>query len=162
MVSQAWRSHRRLLLIETVAAIGVNCLLTVVAAYLVAGKMQQVPLWGAGGMAVDLFPTFFMITFMTTLIPTLLIRRRMATGAIEPLRAPAQSRLVRVRPARRALLFAAVATLLFAPATAALLGLLGLEQLPFGAFVAFKAGLAVFYAAAITPPLVVLELARGS
>ena len=158
MVSQAWRSHRRLLLIETVVAIGVNCLLTVVAAYLVAGKMQQVPLWGAGGMAVDLFPTFFMITFMTTLIPTLLVRRRMATGAIEPLRAPARSRLLRVRPATRALLFAAAAALLFAPCTVALLGVLGLEQLPFVSFVAFKAGLAIVYAAAITPPLVALAL----
>ena len=158
MVSQAWRSHRRLLLAETVLAIGVNCLLTVVAAYLVAGKMQQVPLWGPGGIAVDLFPTFFMITFMTTLIPTVLIRRRMARGAVAPLRAPARSRLVGVRPVTRALLFAAAATLLFAPCTAALLWALGLEQLPFVSFVAFKAGLAIVYVAAITPPLVALAL----
>jgi hypothetical protein len=158
MVSRAWRSHRRLLLVETAVAVVVNCLLSVVAAYLFAGKMRQVPLWGTGGMAVDLFPTFFMITLMTSLIPTLLIRRRLATGAIEPLSVPARSRLAGVRPVTRALLFAAAAALLLAPSTAALLGLLGLAQLPFGAFVAFKAGLAIVYAAAIAPPLVALAL----
>jgi hypothetical protein len=158
MVSRAWRSHRRLLLVETVVAVVVNCLLSVVAAYLFTGKMRQVPLWGAGGMAVDLFPTYFMITLMTSLIPTLLIHRRLATGAVEPLSVPARSRLAGVRPVTRALLFAAAAALLLAPSTAALLGLFGLAQLPFGAFVAFKAGLAIVYAAVITPPLVALAL----
>jgi hypothetical protein len=79
------------------------------AAWLVFGGRTFIEAAGPRGFAVDFLPQTFMVTFMSTLIPTWLTRRRVRAGLIQKLPAPV-SRLPRSL-ILRALAFALVATL---------------------------------------------------
>ena len=55
---------------------------------MVFGGKASIDLWGPHGLAIDFVPQTFMISAMSILVPTLIARRRMRGGAIEPLRPP--------------------------------------------------------------------------
>lgn len=86
-------AHRRYLLAETVIAAVINAVLSVAFFFLVFGRAATVPVAGAGGLIVDALPQSFMVAAMSTMVPTLLTRRRVAAGKIGPL--PSGPRLPR-------------------------------------------------------------------
>lgn len=143
--------HLRYMRRETLLGCVFNAVLSVVFAVLIFRGVEQIPLWGPQGIAVDLVPTVFMITLVGNLIVTFLTRQRVRAGAvprlIHPTRWPRRA-LVRM------LLLAVVATAVVVPLSIGVLSALGIESMPFAPFVAFK----VVYGAvvgALTAPLVI-------
>jgi len=87
-------------ILATEAAISIvpNALVSALFVWLVFGGRAAVPLWGTGGLAFDLVPTTFMLTLMTTVALTLIVRARRRRGL--PQVAPGQPRLPRNLVAR--------------------------------------------------------------
>ena len=100
-------------------------------------------------VAVDALPQSFMIALMTTLVPTLLTRKRLRAGVVQPLagrgpRLPANLAL-------RALLVAAGAALIGGALHWLLLPRLGAAVWPFDAVLAFKVGYGALLARLLAP-----------
>lgn len=125
-------AHRRYLTTEAAVSAGVNAALSVVFVLLAFGGMAAV---GVPALVADAVPQSFMITLMASLVPALLTRKRLARGAIAPLRGrPRSGGVVMV-----SLLSAAVVAALAWGLHLALLPLLSPAAVPFGAVLAGKA-----------------------
>ena len=140
--------HRRYLLIETAVSTVFNTAISALFAFLLAQGAPTVPLWGATGMAFDLLPTVFMITLVTTLIVTLLTRKRIRAGKVPPLGAGEGGWLgwAPRNAALRALVYAGLLALVLVPVSIAVLVLLGVHALPFHIFLPYK----MIYGAALS------------
>lgn len=111
-------AHRRYLAIEAGIGAAINGVLSLGFVFLMFGRLLQVPVFGAGGLIVDAVPQSFMVGLMSALVPTLLTRRRVASGAVAPSGVPV--RLPR-HPIARAVMLAAAATVLGVGVQAAVL-----------------------------------------
>lgn len=77
-------AQRRYLRIEMTVAAVISAVLSGVFVLLLFGGRDPVPVHGWNGLIVDAVPQGLMIALMSSLIPTLLTRRRVAAGAVRP------------------------------------------------------------------------------
>lgn len=128
--------QRRYLATETLIAIAFATVLSGVFGWLLFGGRARIPLLGLDGALLDFVPQTFMIALMSVLVPTLLTRRRLSAGKVAalptpPIRLPAA-------PIARALLIAALATLVLGGTAAAVLIVLAGEAIAFAPFLILK------------------------
>jgi hypothetical protein len=146
--------HRQYLLLEQGVGAGVfNLLLNGAIAWLLFRGAATVPLWGQQSIGGDTIVTAFMLPFLTTLIASRIVRGHVRKGSV-PAFAWNGSRLGAWMPAgltlRGALLGVACVVLAGLPMTR-LLSTLGVVEMTFGGFVAFKALFAAALAILVTP-----------
>jgi hypothetical protein len=139
----------RYILVETLISIAINAAISAGFAFLVFGGRTGVALWGAGGLALDFVPQTFMIAMMSVFVPTALTRRRIEAGAVRA-RNGRPSRLPR-NLLLRALLVAAVATLLLGGAATAILAVSWTALLDFATLLPLKIAYGAIVALLVTP-----------
>ena len=71
---------QRILTTEAAISVVPNALVSALFVWLMFGGKARVPLWGSNGVAFDLVPTTFMLTLMTTIALTLIVRARRRKG----------------------------------------------------------------------------------
>lgn len=147
---------RRTLVIEAAISIVPNALVSAFFVWLLFRGATRIGLWGMNGVAFDLVPTTFMLTLMTTVAVTWLIRRRVATGATK--RAAGTTPLPANRLLRGLVLGLAMVVLLV-PVTVAALSQLWVGDWTFGQMLVFKIVFGVAVGLIVTP-LVVLAALR--
>jgi len=153
-------AHRRYLKVETTIAVAINAVISALFAWGLFRGAAAVPLWGAAGIGLDLVPTVFMITLMMTIALTLITRKRMRAGAIDPLRgidAPAWLAWLPHNVLLRALALALPLTAILVPASVSVLAAAGASSMGFATFVGFK----ILYGAAVgalVTPIIVLRV----
>lgn len=109
----------------------INGLICGAGAALGALGSDRIPFWGAGGILFTLFPSMFMVTFMTCFVDTLRLGRKPAAAA------------------RRAFSWA-LPVLVILPATVgAILALLGIADLGARDFILFNLVLGLFLGVAV-------------
>jgi hypothetical protein len=151
---------------QGVGAAIVNFLINGAIAWLMFRSLAAVPLWGQQSIAGDTIGTGFFLPFMTCLIVTPLTLRQVRSGTLpEPawsrLDHPLLARLPRGAAARGALLGAAGA-LLAAPPVVLALSILGVGELEFWSFIAFKSSFAALLAALVSPLIALAALGDAS
>jgi hypothetical protein len=157
--------HRRFLWLEQgLGSVFVNFPLNAAIAWLAFRGTALVPFWGSQSIAGDTIGTCFVLPIVTALVATPLCRRAVRTGAVPPL--PWNDRL-RASLGRlpsgtfaRGVVLGLVTTALVAPPALAALLLLGVESMPFGRFVAFKAAFAAALGVPVTPAVAAYAIAR--
>jgi hypothetical protein len=150
-------AHRAYLARETAISTGVNSVLSLAFALLASHGRPALPLWGAGGMAVDFMPQLFMMTFATTVAVTLLTRMRLNTGKVASTggRPPPLPR----NAVLRAILLGGLAVLVLAPLSIGVLALAGVSAAPTGAFILGKVIYGAVVSLLIAPPITLAALA---
>lgn len=145
--------HSRYIMVETLIAIVLNIIVSAVFVFIMFGGMEKIGLWGTAGLALDLVPTVFMITLMTTIALTLIARSRIAAGTVLPDQRP--SRLP-ANPVLRGLVLAVVATVLIVSVSVAILSALWpvTGDWSFTAVLVFKCAFSAALAIAVTPVIV--------
>ncbi len=144
---------RRYLVAEhAIGAFVVNFLINALIAWLMLGHLDVVPMWGDPGVVADTIGTIFILTLVTCLIATRIVRWHLRTGKApvsEP--PPASYGLLRKLPPGlgvRSLALAVVVTLVVAPLVTGALAASGLDGMALEPFLVFKAtfaaGLSVF------------------
>jgi hypothetical protein len=132
--------------ISAVMTILMNSLMT----FVLLNNGMPILVWGLGGAAFDLLPTTFMSVLMSTVMPAVMTEKLLRTGELSP--------IVDVRRSLpgnafvRALIMAAIATLVLGSAFAAGLYLWGARTVSFDSLLVFKAvlgGLIGWFAAPI-------------
>ena len=78
-------SQRRYRRTEMVVAAAISAVLSGVFVALLFGGKAEVPVAGWDGLIVDALPQTAMIALMSSLVPTVLTRRRTRRGSIAPL-----------------------------------------------------------------------------
>jgi hypothetical protein len=143
-----------------------NLVINGVLAYLMFRSLAAVPLWGAQSIAGDTIGTGFFLPFMTCLIVTPLTWRQVRRGALP---APAWTRidhpmLARLpqRPATRGALLGLLGAALAAPPALFGLAVMGVAELDFWSFVAFKSVFAAILAAIVSPVIALAALGDTS
>lgn len=144
--------HRRYLLVETTISVVINSALSLFFAWVVFGKLEVIELAGPAGLAMDFLPQTFMVALMSTLVPTLLTRKRVRQSRIAAL-ATAPMSLPR-NVLLRALLVAVVAVLVLGGAAMLLTPMLVAGPMPQRSAYALK----VAYGALISVPITLLAL----
>lgn len=144
-MTDAVRAHIRR---ETAISIVIN--MSIGAGFFLAlfGRIDPVPVWGAGGYAVDFLPQGFMVGLMGALVPSLLARRQVARGALAT--GPGASMLPKGLVAR-CLVLAVLSMLLLAGLAAAALAASGVATLPFALGLGIKIASSAAVAAIVTP-----------
>ena len=148
--------HLRFLLLEQGVGSGVfNFVLNGVIAWLLFRSLEHVPLWGQQSIAGDTIGTCFFLPFLTALIVTPLVRRRVSGGSLAALGWTRES-----HPAlgwlpqgtfARAFVLGLGCALLLGPASVWALGRLNVSELTLWSFVGFKAAFAGILALLVTP-----------
>src|SRR6202044_755112 len=88
---------------ETAVSMAINTAISVGFAWLVFHGHDHVPSSGPGGLVLDAAPQTFMITLMSTLVPSLITRKRMHSGhldawlRVQPGGSPAPARTIILR-----------------------------------------------------------------
>lgn len=154
--------------LKTEHAIGaaiVNVPINGLIAWLAFGHLDFVPMWGEPSIVGDTVVTVFILTSLTCLIGTRIVRWHVRTGkAPTDGPAPGSWRLVRRLPAGlgiRSLALAGVVTLVVAPLAASGLALSGAEGMELRSFLVFKAGFAAALAACVQPLVALRALMEG-
>ncbi len=75
-------AHRRYFAIEMAIAAVINAILSAAFTFVVFGGYSHIAVAGMRGIAIDAAPQSFMITLMSCVVPTLLARRRVASGTV--------------------------------------------------------------------------------
>ena len=138
---------------ETAISMVINAAISVGFAWLVFHGHDHVPSSGPGGLVRDAAPQTFMITLMSTLVPSLVTRKRMQAGQLDawlrtqPGRSPGPARQIIVR----AFLLALIAMVLGLGLNAAILSLLFPTGLGYGKVFVLKAVYGALVALVITP-----------
>ena len=139
---------------ETLVSVAVNAALSAIFAFLVFGGSAAV---ATGDLVADAVPQSFMIALMTTIVPTLVTRRRLRAGTVGALARPG-SRLPS-NLALRALLVALLAAAAGLALHWLLLAAAGRAEWPFGAVLAMKIAYGAALAAICAPWLLRRALA---
>jgi hypothetical protein len=122
------------------------------------GVADQVPVRGLGGYAVDFLPQTFMVGLMGALVPSLLTRKRIASGAIAAILAPSLwPRAVLPRSALMALFSA----LVIGGGAMAILAVLSAATIPWTSALAIKVVVGGLVAAIVTPAAIRATLAAA-
>ncbi|MCW6528619.1 hypothetical protein NED98_00045 [Sphingomonas sp. MMSM20] len=146
---------RRYIILETAISVAINAAISVAFVFLAFGGEAHIAL---PRLVRDAVPQSFMIALMSTIVPTLLTRRRVAAGAIAAIVLP---RALWPRSlATRAICVAVVASLLGASLCALLLWLYAPAGLNFAGTLLFKAAFGAMLAAIVTPMMLRQALAE--
>ena len=148
---------RRTLTTEAAISIIPNALVSALFVWLLFRGVQRIGLWGMEGVAFDLVPTTFMLTLMTTIGLTTIVRRRVGAGKAK--HAAGNTRLPRNPVLRGIALGLIMLLLLFVPASVMVLSVVWTGDWSFNAMLLFK----IFYGIVvglIATPLVVLAALR--
>jgi len=134
---------------ETIISIVINSAISAFFVWLVFGGAKEVPLWGSGGLAVDFLPQTFMISLMSVLVPSALTRKRR------------RARLIAVGPSTltwlprnlflRAILLAALSTMIFSAIGTAVLSVLADGPIRIGTVWPLKIAYGALIGAIVTP-----------
>jgi hypothetical protein len=148
--------HLRFLLLEQgIGAAVFNFVLNGGIAWLLFRGLERVPLYGQQSIAGDTVATCFFLPFVTALIVTPLVRRRITAGTLAALGWTRESHPVLAwlpgGTAKRALVLGIGCALLIGPISVWALGRLEIIDLSFWSFVAFKAAFAAGLAFLVTP-----------
>jgi hypothetical protein len=159
--------HRRFLIVDQVIGAGIiNFILNAGIAWAIARALVRVPLWGNPSIANDTVATAFLLPFITCLIVTPLIRKRIVAGGILRIPEAQKSLVIRLLLARSTLVRGVLVGLgcvaLVALPTVLLFALVGPSELSHGSFIWFKATFAALLAACVAPFLAWLALASPS
>jgi hypothetical protein len=159
-----WRAataeHRRWIFWNAIViAAVVNGVLSALIAWGSAASEDEIPLWAAplvGGPStvVDSVATFFVLTFLTTIIITTVVRAEMRHERMAPIpeaRALAES-LPRGRVKRGALL-GLICMAVLGPIAALVLVAIDYDHLSVGDFVLYKAVFGIVLGLVVTPPI---------
>lgn len=147
---------RRTLKTEAAISIIPNAVVSALFVWLLFRGVKRISLWGIEGVAFDLVPTTFMLTLMTTIGLTIIVRRRVRAGKAK--HAAGNTRLPR-NPVLRGIALGLIMLLLFVPASVMALNLFWAGDWSFNQMLLFK----IFYGIAvglIATPLVVLAALR--
>jgi len=150
---------RGIVLRETLISTLPNAVVSAGFVWLLFGGQTRVPLWGMDGLAFDLVPTTFMLTLMTTIALTLLLRKRRRDGLLadgDPRIAPLP---VPGNPVLRGIVFGLALLILFVPVSVLVLSAVWQGDWPFAQVLAFKIAYGVVVGWVATP-LVVLAVLR--
>jgi hypothetical protein len=141
------------LAVETAISIAINAAISIGFVWLVFHGHDHVPASGPGSLVRDAAPQTFMITLMSTLVPSLITRQRMRSGHLEAWHRSQPG--ATHRPTRkiflRALTLAIAAGVLGLILNAAILPLLFPGGLPYERVFFFKAAYGALVALVITP-----------
>lgn len=126
---------------------------------LVFSGQSRIPLWGMNGLAFDLVPTTFMLTLMTTIGLTLLLRKRRRSGSLPAAAQGATPLPLPRNPVLRGLALGLALLVLFVPVSVLILAAIWQGDWPFAQVMAFKIayGVAVGW---VATALVVLAVLR--
>ena len=147
---------QRILATEAAISIVPNALVSALFVWLMFGGRATVPLWGMQGLAFDLVPTTFMLTLMTTIALTLIVRARRRKGLAQV--PPGQPR-VPCNVVARGIVFGLTLCGLFLPVSIVLLWLGWDGDWSYGRVMGFKIAYGVAVGLVATP-LVVLAALR--
>lgn len=142
-------AHAGYLRRETAISAAINSLLSLLFFVAVFHGQDPVMVWGTGGWVLDCVPQGFMIGFMSTLVPGILTRRRLAAGAVAPLAVPS---LLPRRVLPRAVLVGAGLAVLGTLVVGAIAAGLGVEALSQPVAGAIKVIYGALLATLVTPP----------
>ncbi|MBI1684095.1 hypothetical protein [Caulobacter hibisci] len=78
-------AHRRYVAVETAVSVVINIILSGAFTWLFFGGRTSIAYAGPHGYGVDVFPQTFAIALMSVLVPSLLTRKRLASGKAQPL-----------------------------------------------------------------------------
>jgi hypothetical protein len=156
--------HRRYLLVEQgVGAALFNLVLNAAIAWALFRGMPRVPLWGQTSLMGDTIGTSMILPFLTCLIVTRIARGHVRAGhvaALEWTSTPSWLGWLPQRTLARAAILALAGVVVLAPLAALALGVAGIEELPLGRAVAFKAAFAAVAAAVVTPVVALRAIAE--
>jgi len=142
-------SHDAYIRRETMVSAVINAILSALFFWLVFRGVDPVPVWGMGNWVFDFVPQGFMIALMSTLVPGALTGRAIRSGRIA---ADGQANRLPGNLLARALLLAGAAAILGAGLVAAIMKLVGAEQLPPGTALLLKIVYGASLAILVTPP----------
>ena len=156
-------AHLRFLLLEQgVGAAVINSLLNGAIAWALFRSIERVPLWGQQSIAGDTIATCFFLPFITALIVTPLIRKRVQGGALAALGWTRETHPVLgwlpSGTAARGLVLGIACALVVGSLSVWALGRLDVRELAFWPFVAFKAAFAAGLALVVTPVISIWAL----
>lgn len=146
---------RQMLRTEAAISIVPNALVSALFVWLLFRDADRIGLWGMQGIAFDLVPTTFMLTLMTTIGLTIVVRRRVRAGAARP--AAGTTQLPR-HPVLRGIVLGFAMLLLFVPASVLVLHLFGAGGWSFGEMLVFKIAYGVAVGVVATPIVVLAAL----
>ncbi|OYY91633.1 MAG: hypothetical protein B7Y45_01195 [Sphingomonas sp. 28-66-16] len=148
-------AHRRYIAVETAISVAINVVISIGFVFLVFGGTAHI---AAASLIADAAPQSFMIALMSTIVPTLLTRRRRAAGVIaaRPAVADRRDRALRLRAPLVAAAVAGIGVAL----NAALFLTLWHDGLGFAAALAFKAIYGGALGLAVTPPMLRIALSE--
>ena len=149
------RDQRKFLNIQLAVSAVLNAVFSAGFVVLLFGGMEQVGLWGMDGLAFDLVPTTFMITFITTLVLTIVTRNAAHQGLTplpEPHRLPSSVLL-------RAAALGAGAVILLVPPMVLVLWLVWNGDWSYGSVMVFKIIYGVALGFVVIPTVVRAALA---
>lgn len=157
----AQRNRHYVLIEQGCTSAAFNLALNGLIAWLVFQAMPLIPLWGRVGIAADLAGMAWALPFGTCFAATLQVHRDLRRGTVVPVALP-KMRPAALRVLPRTVLMRSVAFglagLLIVPPTVTLLAALGINEMAFGVFVAWKALLAMGLALVFTPLIVIRAL----
>ena len=142
----------RYVVVETAISVGINTVISIAFVYLVFGGAATI---SSAALVPDALPQSFMIALMSTIVPTLLTRKRLRAGSVAPASRQVPT-LLRTLPVR-ALVIALAAAAAGLAIHAILFGSLLPHRLSFGSALIFKAAYGAILAAIVT--LVTLRIA---
>lgn len=150
---------QRVLAIEAAISVIPNALFSALFVWLLFRDAKAIPLWGTKGVAFDLVPTTFMLTLVTTIGLTLVIRARRRKGALHvaDLGFPPLPRNV----GARAVVLALSLSVLIVPVTVLALHLLWASNWSYAEMLAFKVAYGVMVGLVATPLVVLAALRDG-
>ena len=148
-------SRRRYVFVETAIGMLINTLISIGFVYLIFGGTAQI---STAALIPDAVPQSFMIALMSTIVPTLLTRKRMRAGVV----ASSDRQIPKLMKALpvRALLVALLAAIAGLASHAFLLGSFSPSEMTFGTALIFKASYGAILAAIVTPITLQLALAE--
>jgi hypothetical protein len=159
-------AHRRLLILDNgVGAAVFNFVLNGLIAWLLFRTATEVPLWGASSVAGDTLGTGFLLPFLTCLIVSRVVERRVTQGYVARLDAAdlPQASWPRRSTLARSLFLGAAGVVLAALPVVAMLSFSGFSGFAgVWPFVGFKATFAALLAAVVTPLIGWWALVRAS
>lgn len=133
---------------ETMIAIVINGVLSLVFFLIVFGQTDSVEVWGMGQWVFDFLPQSYMVALMSTLVPGALTAKKLRDGVLTPSDTP--SRLPRSLPVR-ALMLALIAAIAGTAIVAVILWATGMSALNWTVALVLKVAYGATLGAIIAP-----------
>lgn len=142
----------------------INCAINGTLAWFLLSGNESLQWWGPHGFAKDMMVTAVLLTFIVSLIMIMMHRKKVGSGKLPALQLD-NSRRLHVLIARMpqsviasALIFVAIALLLFLPIVFVLFSVLGIESLSVLHYALFKGAWAGTLAAVMVVPMIMLGM----